>query len=74
MPPNDEVVERPDARASGAPTGHGPLQPSVRHHADHALENPPLQKYSRNGRHTENEQEYRELLGQGVPGLRNAHP
>jgi hypothetical protein len=38
------------------------------------LENPPLQKCGRNGRHTENEQEYRELLGQGVPGLRNAHP
>ena len=62
------------ARRARALPHHGPLQPMVSATLTTELENPPFQKYGRNARHTEKEQEYRELLGQRVPGLRNAHP
>jgi hypothetical protein len=38
------------------------------------LQNPPLQNYCDNGRHTEYQQKDWELLVQGVPSLRNADP
>jgi hypothetical protein len=38
------------------------------------LENPPLQNYCNNGRHTEYQQKDWELLGQGIPSLRNTDP